>query len=91
MVSKKILFSAVGKVAARYGDKWARMAGDKTVSHLTRLARDRGLSDRVYDLDSLTSELKDMYRQGRFNRQEWSEIRKKLRQAWAERKRTDKS
>ena len=86
MVSKKVLFSAVGKVAARYGDKWARMAGDKTVTHLTRLARDRGLSDRVYDLDSLTRELKDMYRQGRFSREEWAEIKKKLGQAWAQRR-----
>jgi len=86
VVSKKILFSAVGKVAARYGDKWARLAGDKTVTHLTRLARDRGLSDRVYDLDSLTREFKDMYRQGRFSREEWAEIRKKLQQAWAQRK-----
>jgi len=91
VVSKKIIFSAVGKVAARYGDKWVRMAGDKTVTHLTRLARDRGLSDRVYDLDSLTRELKDMHRQGRFSRQEWDEVKKKLRQAWAQRKGSDKS
>jgi len=81
-MKKKILFKAVGKVAKDYGDKWGKIAGDKAVTWLSEKVRQRGLTDRTYNLESLTEELKTMYRQGRFNRQEWEEIQKKLKEAW---------
>jgi uncharacterized protein YqgQ len=78
------MFKAVGKVLTQYGEKWGRKAGDRAVSYLTDQARKRGLSDKSYDLDSLTRELREMYRQGRFNQQEWQQVKQRLRQAWKE-------
>ena len=84
-MSKRIIFKAVSQVAARYGDKWARIAGDKAVVRVSELLKKKGLSDRTYDLDSLTGEVKEMYRQGKFNKEEWGEIKARLQEAWRER------
>ncbi|MBS3779752.1 MAG: hypothetical protein KGY41_05120 [Desulfovermiculus sp.] len=76
---------AVGKVAATYGDKWARLAGDKAVARLSRMAAERGYLQRTYDLRSLTEELKVMHQEGRFTKQEWAKVKELLRQAWQNR------
>lgn len=91
-MNRRVIFKAASQVAARYGDKWARMAGDKAVKRLSALMEQKGLADRTYDLESLTAEFKEMYRQGRFNKEEWGEIKSRLQQAWKERKqRQDRS
>ncbi len=84
-MNRRVIFRAASQVAARYGDKWARMAGDKTVKRLSEIMKKKGLADRSYDLESLTAEFKEMYRQGRFNKEEWGEIKSRLQQAWRER------
>lgn len=78
------MLKAVSRVLAQYGEKWGRRAGDSAVSYLTELARKRGLSGKSYDLDTLTRELRDMYRKGRFSTEEWREVKHRLRQAWNE-------
>ena len=83
---KFLIMKAVGKVASTYGDKWARQAGDKAVHTLSKMAMDRGFAHKTHDLQSLSDELRDMYRQGRFSRQEWQRVKDLLRQAWEERK-----
>ncbi len=83
-MNRKVL-KAVGLVAARYGDKWARTAGDKAVTRTSELLKKRGLADQTYDLETLTAEFKEMYRQGKFNREEWGEIKSRLQKAWKER------
>lgn len=84
-MNKRIIFKAVSQVAARYGDKWVRIAGDKAVTRVSEILKKKGLSDRTYDLDSLTREVKEMHRQGKFNKEEWREIKARLQQAWRER------
>ena len=84
-MNRKIVFKALGQVASRYGDKWARIAGDKAVIRTSELLKKKGLTDRTFDLDSLTLEVKEMYRQGKFNKEEWAEIKSRLQQAWKER------
>ena len=85
-MNRKIVFKALGQVASRYGDKWARIAGDKAVIRTSELLKKKGLTDRTFDLDSLTLEVKEMYRQGKFNKEEWAEIKSRLQQAWKERR-----
>ena len=82
---KLLIMKAVGKVAARYGDKWARVAGDKAVARLSKIAADRGYLHRTYDLQTLTDELKTMHRNGRFSPQEWAKVKELLSQAWRDR------
>ena len=84
-MKKLLIMKAVGKVAATYGDKWARLAGDKAVARLSRMAAERGYLQKTYDLRSLTEELKEMHREGRFSKQEWTKVKELLRQAWQNR------
>lgn len=84
-MKKLLIMKAVGKVAATYGDKWARLAGDKAVARLSRMAAERGYLQRTYDLRSLTEELKVMHQEGRFTKQEWAKVKELLRQAWQNR------
>jgi len=84
-MKKLLIMKAVGKVAATYGDKWARVAGDKAVARLSRMAAERGYLQKTYDLRSLTEELKEMHREGRFSKQEWTKVKELLRQAWQNR------
>ncbi len=83
---KRIVFKAVSQVAVRYGDKWARIAGDKAVIRVSEMLKKKGVADQTYDLDTLTREVKEMYRQGRFNKEEWTEIKARLHKAWKERR-----
>ncbi len=82
---KLLIMKAVGKVAARYGDKWGRLAGDKAVHRLSQMAVSRGYMHKTYDLQSLTDELKAMHREGRFSAQEWARVKELLAQAWKNR------
>ncbi|MDZ7759416.1 MAG: hypothetical protein U5L00_04060 [Desulfovermiculus sp.] len=82
---KLLIMKAVGKVAATYGDKWARIAGDKAVARLSKMAADRGYLNRTYDLRTLTEDLKTMHREGRFSQQEWTKVKELLSQAWKNR------
>jgi CDP-glycerol glycerophosphotransferase (TagB/SpsB family) len=84
-MKKLLIMKAVGKVAATYGDKWARMAGDKAVARLSRMAAEKGYLQKTYDLRSLTEELKVMHQEGRFTKQEWTRVKELLRQAWQNR------
>lgn len=83
---KLLIMKAVGKVAATYGDKWGRLAGDKAVHKLSRIAAHRGYLHKTYDLQSLTEELKTMHREGRLSPQEWGRVKELLAQAWHNRK-----
>jgi uncharacterized protein YqgQ len=84
-MKKRMFLKALGKVGKEYGDKWARQAGDRTVDFLTRKAKDRGLLQRSYDLESLRRELQQMYAEGRLSRKEWEEAKDRMRQAWKNR------
>jgi uncharacterized protein YqgQ len=84
-MKKRLFLKALGKVGKEYGDKWARQAGDRTVDFLTRKAKDRGLLQKTYNLDSLRSELQQMYAEGRISRTEWEEAKERMRKAWKNR------
>jgi hypothetical protein len=74
--------------ASTYEDKWMRMAGDKAVDRLSRIAVNRGYLHKVYDLQTLSHELQGLKRQGRLNAQEWSQVKNLLAQAWHMRKKS---
>ncbi|MFP4258367.1 MAG: hypothetical protein ACOCQT_01655 [Desulfovermiculus sp.] len=87
---KLLIMKAVGKVAATYGDKWGRLAGDKAVHRLSLIAANRGYLHKTYDLQTLTDELKTMHREGRLSPKEWARVKELLAQAWQNRKKSSK-
>lgn len=84
-MKKRILYNLAGKAVKQYGAKWAKQAGNKSVSFLTDIARKKGLTDRTHDLDSLYTELHRKYKNGEINREEWAKVKSQIRQAWQER------
>ena len=82
---RKFLQQAAKKLLAEHGRTWARKAGDKAAMHLTDKARQRGHLRQSYDLEGLTSELKEMYRDGRLSRREWEQAKEMLRQRFKDR------
>jgi hypothetical protein len=82
---RKFLQQAAKRLLAEHGRTWARKAGDKAASHLTDKARQRGYLNQTYDLDGLTRELKEMYRDGRLSRREWEQAKEMLRQRFRDR------
>ncbi len=83
---KLLIMKAVGKVAATYGNTWARKAGNTAVDRLSRMAVNRGYLAQTYNLQTLTEEIKAMHREGKFSQQEWIKAKELLRQAWQKRR-----
>lgn len=72
---KRILFRrAAQKLLMEYGEPFARKMGNKAACHMTEKARQKGYLDKSYDLETLAEELKEGYRQGRLNREEFERV-----------------
>jgi hypothetical protein len=74
--------------ASTYGDKWAKAAGNKAVTRLSRMAADRGYLRTTYTLETLTAELREMHRRGTLSAQEWTKAKNLLARAWQRRKKS---
>ena len=83
---KLLIMKAVGKVAATYGNTWAKKAGNRAVDTLSRMAVSRGYLSQPYNLQTLTEEIKTMHREGKLSAEEWTKAKELLRQAWNNRK-----
>ncbi len=84
-MKKRIFFNLAGKAARQYGTKWAKQAGNKSVSFLSDIARKKGLTNKSHDLDSLYTELQRKYKQGEINKEEWRKVKSQIRQLWQQR------
>ncbi len=87
-LKKLVLMKILAVAASTYGDKWVRMAGDKAVGRLSRIAVNRGYLHKIYDLQTLSHELQGLKRQGHLSPQEWSQVGTLLAQAWRMRKKS---
>jgi uncharacterized protein YqgQ len=82
---RKFIQQAAKKLISEHGSTLARKAGDKAAHHLSDKARQRGYLSQSYDLQGLTRELKEMYRDGRLSRREWEQAKETLRQRFRDR------